>query len=63
MKRNNRPGVRCPNCGSYLDHGERCDCERIEAQRREAAKLARRNAIIAHNMEIMAQAIQEWDYA
>lgn len=63
MKHRNRPGVRCINCGCYLDSGERCDCEQREAERREQKKHAERQAIIAHNIQMMAQAQQEWDYA
>lgn len=25
----------CPHCGSHLDHGERCDCQRIDLQPEE----------------------------
>lgn len=27
-----KPYVKCPHCESNLDHGERCDCQRIEIQ-------------------------------
>ena len=33
MYRNKRgPGMVCPNCGRVNDYGERCECERIEAE-------------------------------
>lgn len=33
MPRNKRgPGKICPNCGRANDYGERCECERIEAE-------------------------------
>lgn len=37
MKRSKTPYIRCVNCGAHLDPGERCDCERREAQETEKA--------------------------
>ena len=63
MAKRDSPGVLCVNCGCRLDSGERCDCEQQEAQRRTERKAARTREIIAHNLRMMEQAQEEWDYA
>lgn len=62
-KRDKYPGIRCPDCGCRLDPGEQCDCERIAAERKALKKHADTQAIIAHNLEVVEQAMLEWDYA
>ena len=32
---NKKPYDVCPNCGAYLDHGERCDCQSKEPTTKE----------------------------
>lgn len=63
MARKKGPGIRCVNCGCHLDPGERCDCEKLEAQRRSAAKQAETRRIVEHNLRMMEQALVEFDYA
>lgn len=63
MKNDRRPGIKCPDCGCRLDPGEVCDCERLKAEMEERKKHARTQAIIAHNMEVIEQAMHEWDCA
>ena len=57
------PGIRCVECGARLDPGERCDCEKIIAQQREARKSARTREIVANNIRMMERAETEWEYA
>ena len=63
MKRDKYPGIRCPECGARLDPDEVCDCERLKAEQEQRRKRAKTQAIIAHNLEVVEQAILEWDYA
>lgn len=57
------PFARCPNCGASLDPGERCDCERreaetVKARRRSAARKARISA--SQNNSSCERAWEEW---
>lgn len=63
MKHDRRPGIKCPDCGCRLDPGEVCDCERLKAEQRMKARHAKTAAIIAHNLEVVEQAMRDWDYA
>ena len=53
--------VRCPDCGAFLDCGERCDCERIHSEQRDAAKLSRRRKLIAQNRMMLEKAFADYD--
>ena len=55
--------VRCVNCGCRLAPGERCDCERVEAERRAAEKAANTRRIVEHNLRMMEQAQLEYLYS
>lgn len=57
------PGIRCVECGCRLDPGERCDCEKLAAERAWLETFARRRKLIAHNMRMMEQAQREFDYS
>lgn len=57
------PGIRCTDCGCRLDPGERCDCERLAAEKRSKQQQAKKRQIIARNRRIMEQAMIEWGYA
>lgn len=57
------PGICCVNCGCRLDPGERCDCEKITAEKRTAEQLARTRRIVEHNLRVMEEAEKEWQYA
>ena len=63
MKHDRRPGIKCPDCGCRIDHGEVCDCERLKAEKRTKERRSKTAAIIAHNLEVVEQAIRDWDYA
>lgn len=63
MKNDRRPGIKCPDCGCRLDHGEVCDCERLKAEKRTKERRSKTAAIIAHNLEVVEQAMRDWDYA
>ena len=63
MVKRNGPGIRCVNCGCHLDPGERCDCERVEAERRAAEKAANTRRIVEHNLRVMEQAQLEFYYS
>lgn len=63
MSRKNSPGIVCVNCGCRLDPGERCDCERTEAERRAAARAAETRRIVEHNPRMMEQAQMEFYYS
>lgn len=63
MAKNRSQGVRCTNCGCFLDRNERCDCEQLEAERRAERKRAETRRIVEHNLRIMEQAEKEWEYA
>lgn len=63
LKQLNDHQVRCTDCGAMLDPGERCDCERLNAERRKVDKQAKTQAIIAHNLEMMEQATKEWEWS
>ena len=57
------PGIRCVECGAWLDPGERCDCAKTIAKQREARKSARTREIVANNIRMMERAATEWEYA
>lgn len=57
------PGIRCVNCGCRLDHGERCDCEKITAEKRTAEQMEKTRRIVEHNLRVMEEAEKEWQYA
>ena len=61
MAKRRSMAVRCPDCGAYLDSGERCDCERIHAERGEAQNLSRRRKLIAQNRRMLERAFAEYD--
>ena len=63
LRKHHGTGVRCVNCGAWLEPGDRCDCERQQAQKREAEQQAKRRAIIAHNRAMMERAYLEYDYS
>lgn len=63
MTSKKHPGIRCMECGARLDPGERCDCEKIIAERKLAEKKARTRRIIEHNLRVVEHAMIEWDYA
>ena len=50
------PGIRCVNCGCRLDPGERCDCEKITAEKRTAEQMERTRRIVEHNLRLMEEA-------
>lgn len=56
------PGIRCAECGAWLDPGERCDCEKIKAEMAFLKRLSigRKNA--TRNRKMMEQAQLEFDY-
>ena len=56
-------GIRCMECGCRLDPGERCDCEKITAEKRTAEQLAKTRRIVEHNLHVMEEAEKEWQYA
>jgi len=61
MARKKGIAVRCPDCGAFLDCGERCDCEQIAAERREAKRASQRRKLIEQNRRMMEQAFAEYD--
>ena len=63
MAKRNGPGIRCVNCGCHLDPGKRCDCERVEAERRAAEKAANTRRIVEHKLRVMEQAQLEFYYS
>lgn len=63
MERSKTQGIRCVECGCFLDHGERCDCEQRTAERLEEAKRASIRRTIEHNIKMMERAREEWEYA
>ena len=63
MKKPKAAGIRCCECGCRLDPGERCDCEKENAERRTAEQLAKTRRIIAQNIRMMEQAAIEFDYS
>lgn len=63
LRKHHVPGVRCVNCGAWLEPGDRCDCERDQAQKREAKQQAKRRAIIAQNRAMRERAYLEYDYS
>lgn len=54
------PGIRCVNCGCRLDPGERCDCEKITAEKRTVEQLARTRRIVEHNLRVMEEVDRVW---
>ena len=63
MAKSRSQGVRCVNCGCYLDPGDRCDCEQLEAERLAERKRAETRRIVEQNLRIIEQAEKEWEYA
>lgn len=61
MKQKSGPGVRCVNCGCRLDSGERCDCERVEAEKRQSEQAARRIKLVEKTRLLLEQAFAEYD--
>lgn len=61
MAKRKNMAIRCPDCGAFLDCGERCDCERIRSEQRDAAQLARRRKLIAQNRMMLERAFNDYD--
>lgn len=67
MRRYKGPGVLCPNCGRINDHNERCECEKLEAEKAAMEQVHRRlkrSAASCNAMEHrVEQAYAEWLYS
>lgn len=61
MARKRTIAVRCPECGAFLDSGEQCDCERINAERREAKRASQRRKLVEQNRQMMEASFAEYD--
>lgn len=67
MRRYKGPGTLCPNCGRINDYGERCECEKLEAEnvvRDQIHRRLKRTAAACSAMENrIEQAYAEWLYS
>lgn len=57
------PFARCAHCGANLDPGERCDCERREAEARKGKRLHTARKGLAQNAESYEKGLEEYLYA
>lgn len=62
MARKKSMAVRCPDCGAFLDCVERCDCERINAEHREAQSISRMRKRLAQNRRAIERAYEDYDF-
>ena len=53
---------RCHNCGCYLDYGESCDCDRLEAEMAKAKRISRAKALMAENKRSYDLGMEEYLY-
>lgn len=56
-------GVKCPHCGATLDYGERCDCERREAEALKSKRLHTKHKELAQNADAYEKGWEEYLYA
>lgn len=56
-------GVKYPECGSFHDSGERCDCEQHEAELRKHRAGRKERRRISQNREAVEHAYKEWDFS
>lgn len=61
MSKKRNIAVRCPDCDAFLDCGERCDCEQLRAERREAKRASQRRKLVEQNRMALEQAFAEYD--
>lgn len=60
MTSKHTPFTRCAHCGANLDPGERCDCERREAEARKPNRARTARKAHAQNVRAYERGMKEW---
>lgn len=63
MDKKKGAGNVCEACGCRLDYGERCDCEKLAAERAWLEAFARKRKLVDHNIRMMEEARLEYDWS